>query len=227
MTSGARRLSTGKAVALVAAVALTGGCAERQLVARPRATPGTTAWVAVWIAGSLAAVVVGVLLTLPAWRVRGGARVAVMVLTVQTGAAVVVGLVLAGVGVRSWQLVGRSVDAHPAVALVRLSRVDGDTALVAVMVLLIVVLSALVAILTATSAQLAAEPDSTGRLVACAVLAVELILQGYATVRLVGGAHGWPFLGSALALPVVALAFVTCWPRGAERDASEYNSEHG
>jgi hypothetical protein len=214
-------------LAAIASVALTGGCAERQLVARPDTAPSTSTWVAVWLAGSLAAVVLGLLLTLPAWRTRRGARFAVVVLTVQTGFVVLAGLVLAGAGVRSWQLVERPPDAQPAVALLRLSRIDGDTAFLAIMVLLVLVLGALVATVTATAARLAATTEPLGRWIACAVLAVELGPAGYGVVRLVLGGHGWPYLGSALMFPVLAMAIATCWPRGAGRSGTEYNSRHG
>ena len=43
----------------------------------------------------------GVLLTLPAWRVRSGARVAVAVLTAQAGAVAVAGTVLVAAAVRT------------------------------------------------------------------------------------------------------------------------------
>ena len=71
------------ATAGLTALALS-GCAERRLVAGPADRPTATTWATVWLAGALAALVVGVLLTLPAWRRRRGARTAVVVLTATT-----------------------------------------------------------------------------------------------------------------------------------------------
>lgn len=207
------RSGVGGLLGLVALAWLTGGCAERRLITRPASAPGTATWFAVWVAGVLAALVLGVLITLPAWRGRGGARLAVAVLTVQTGAVAVTGVVLAAVGVRSWQLLGQPVDAEPAIALVRLSRIDGDTAFLAAMVVVVVVLSALLGTLTAVAAQLAAGTDPLERSLASALLAIELGASGYAIVRLALGAHGLPYVATALAFPVLAVALGTCWPR--------------
>lgn len=210
MRSGVAGLIGAVGVAL-----LTGGCAERRLITRPEATPSTATWTAVWVAGALVAIVLGVLITLPAWRARGGARLATAVLTLQAGAVAVTGVVLAAIGVRNWQLIGRESDAEPAIALVRLSGVDGDTAFLAVMVLIVVVLSALLATLTAVAARLAAGTDPLERSLASALLTIELGGSGYAIVRLVLGAHGLPYLATALTFPVLAVAMATCWPRTA------------
>jgi CHASE2 domain-containing sensor protein len=199
----------------VAIVVLAGGCAERRVVARPATPPTTATWIAVWAAGVLVALLAGLLLTLPAWRARRGARLAVAVLTVQTGALVVSGGVLTGVAVRSWQLVDQPADAAPAVALVRLSRIDGDTAFFALMVLLLVVVGALVVTLTAMAARFAATDDPIERGIACALLAIELGGAGYAAVRLALGAHGWPYLAPTIALPLLALATATARPHRA------------
>jgi hypothetical protein len=200
------------AAALLAAVVLS-GCAERRLITAPASRPSAATWAAVWIAGLAAALVVGVLLTLPVWRQRHGARLAVAVLTLQAGAVVVTGAVLGGVAIRSWQLIERPLDAPPATALLRLSRIDGDTAFFALMVLTLAVGVGLVATLTALAARFAGSRDHLERWLACALLATELGGAGYALVRLVLGAHGWPYLGGALAFPVIGLALATCWPR--------------
>lgn len=204
-----------RGLVLVGIVALSGGCAERGIIARPHTPPSAPAWTAIWSAGVLAAIIIGVLLTLPAWRRGGGARLAVTVLTLQTGAAAVTGVVLAGAAARSWQLIGRSPDAHSAAALVRLSRIDGDTAFFAIMTVTVAVLTVLLVTLTSMAAQLAAGSDPLERSVASALLAIELGGSGYAIVRLVLGAHGLPYLTSALAFPVLVVAFATCWPRQA------------
>lgn len=210
------RLRTERMVVLLglpALAALTGGCAERGLITRTGSAPSTVTWTAVWVAGALAATVIGVLLTLPAWRARGGARLAVAVLAVQAGAVAVGGVVLAAVGVRSWLLIGEPVNAKPDIALLRLSRVDGDTAFLAIMVVVVLTLSALLVTLMAATAQLAASTDPLERSLASALLAIELGASGYGIARLVLGAHGLPYLGTALAFPVLAAAFATCWPR--------------
>ncbi len=199
----------------VAIALLTGGCAERQLVSRPVSPPGTGTWVAVWLAGGLAAAVIGVLLTLPAWERRGGARVAVTVFAAQTGAVVVTGTVLAAVAVRSWQLIDQPVDAAPVSALLRLSRIDGDAAFLLLMVMVTIVLTGLLATLLALAARFAAGSDLLERSIASAVLAAEAAGSAYALVRLALGAHGWPFLGGALALPAIVAALTACFPRRA------------
>jgi hypothetical protein len=193
----------------LAALALS-GCAERRLVTAPSTPPSAATWTVVWAAGIAAALVLGVLLTLPAWRVRGGARVAVTLLTIQSGAVVVSGMVLGAVAVRSWQLIEQPPE-EPAAALVRLSRVDGDTAFFALVLLLVVVGAGLLATLTATAARFAASTDPVERWIASALLAVQLGAAAFALVRLVAGADGWPYVSGAAAFPVIAIALATCW----------------
>lgn len=219
----------GLALALPTLTLVGGGCAERGLITRPTSPPSGVAWAAVWLAGALASVVLGLLLTLPAWRARGGARVATAVLGVQSGTVAVIGIVLTGVALRSWQLVGHAADAPPATALVRLSRVDGDQAFFALMVIGVTVLSALLVVLTASAAQLAAATDPGQRLIASAVLAVELAGAGYMGVRLLLGSRGLPYALSGMAIPVLGLALASCWPRrGAPSPLQTgYNSGHG
>ena len=210
----ARRLVAGGLATLVLS-----GCAERRLVTAPSSTPSTATWTVVWAAGIAAALMVGVLLTLPAWRSRSGARVAVALLTVQAGAVAVAGTVLGAAAIRTWQLIDRPPEDPTATALLRLSRVDGDTAFFALVVLLVVAAASLVGAITAVGARFAAGADPVERFIACAVLAIELGAAGYALVRLVLGAHGWPYLASALAFPLIALAFATCWPPRQSRPA--------
>jgi hypothetical protein len=202
-----RRVLTAVATAL-----LLSGCAERRLVAAPPSSPSTTTWTIVWAAGIAATVVLGVLLTLPAWKAPGGARLAVIVLTVQTGAVAVAGTVVGAAAIRTWQLIERPVDAPPAHALLRLSRIDGDTALFALIILLVAVSMGLVGTITATAARFAAGADPLERSLACGVLAVELGGAGYGVVRLVLGEHSWPYLAGTLAFVPIAVAFATCWP---------------
>ena len=195
-----------------------GGCAERRLVAAPGERPGTGTWVAVWVAGGLAACVAAVLLTLPLWRDGRRRRppLAAAVLALQAGAAAVVGVVLAGFAVRSWQLIERPLDEPPAPALVRISRIDGDTALFALFVLTIAVLGGLLVAVLALGARLAASDDRLDRWIAVGLLGVELLAAGALTALYAAGFGGWPFRSGLVALPVVALALGAAWPRRRE-----------
>jgi len=208
--TGARRLLAPITVGF--ALAALPGCAERRLVAAPETPPATSTWTAVWCAGVLAAAVLGVLLTLPAWRSRGGASIAVVLFTAQAGVVAVTGAVLSSVALRSWQLIDHPVDSAPAVALLRLSRADGDTGFFALMVLLVVIVAALLVTLLSMSAQFARGHDAVERTVACGVLALQLGGCAYAAVRLLLGARGWPYTGATALLPLVVIAFATCWP---------------
>jgi hypothetical protein len=200
---------------LAALVAVSGGCAERRLVAAPAERPGTGTWVAVWVAGGLAATVAAVLLTLPLWRDGRGRRPnpAAAILALQAGAAAVVGAVLVGFAVRSWQLIERPLDRPPAAALVRISRIDGDTALFALFVLTIVVLGGLLVALLALGARLAASDDRLDRWVAVGLLSVELVAAGALAGLHLAGFGGWPFRSGLVALPVAAFALGAAWPR--------------
>jgi hypothetical protein len=189
------------------------GCAERRLVTEPETAPGTTTWAVVTIAAVLAALVLGVLLTLPAWRARTGARLAVAVLAAHVGAVVLGGVVLAGTALRSWQLVDRPVEAAAEPALVRLSSVDGDGAFFALMLLVIVALTALVACLLVLAARWAATDDVVGRVIASIVLGLLVLVGIGSAVTLIAGSEAWPHVVAASATPVSATAVVTCWPR--------------
>lgn len=180
-------------------------------MAEPASPPSTTTWVVVGVAAAVAVVVFGVLLTLPAWRERGGARLAVAVLALQTGAVVVGAIVLVGLAIRTWQLIDRPED-DPGVALVRISGIDGDTAFFALMVLLVAVGAALLVTITALCARFAAGTDPLERTVACALLALELGVAAYLVVRFATGDQAWPSLVGTIAFPVLAAAFATCWP---------------
>jgi hypothetical protein len=210
-----RRRAGPAAAPLLVLLVVLGGCAERRLVSAPAEPPGAAAWTAVWCTGVLCAAVVGVLCTLPVWRERRGARPAVAVLTLQTGALAVTALVLVGVAIRSWQLVDHPLTEPPVGSLVRLSRIDGDGGFFALMVLLVVVLGTLVVALSATATRLAGSDDGLERLLACSVLAIELGGAGFCAVRLALGHGGWPFVGGTLAVPPLVVALVTAWPRPA------------
>ncbi len=188
------------------------GCAERGLVAAPEHRQGASTWAAVWVAGLLAAALAGLALTLPAWRTRSGSRFATGVLTLQTGGVAVVGTLLVGLAVRSWQLIERPLDSPPAHALVRLSRVDGDTALFSLLTLTIVVLGVLLVVLLGVATRFAASDEPVERWVACAILGLEIGGAVTLGVLMAFGHRGWPFLGGVVALPLLVAAFATCWP---------------
>lgn len=188
------------------------GCAERQLVTQPEVPPSTATWAAVAVAAILTAGVIGVLLTLPAWRRRSGARLAVAVLSTYTGAVVLGGATLVATAVRSWQLVDRPVEAAAEPALVRLSAVDGDTGFFALMVLVTAALTALVATLLALSARWAATDDRLGRILACLALALLVIVGLGAAGMVAAGSSAWPYLTLALATPLLVAALLGCRP---------------
>lgn len=213
-------------VALIALAGSTGlaGCADRELITSPHDSPGTGTWVAVWMALVLVTAVIGVLLTLPVWRCWRGARLAVAVFTLEAGAAAVAGVVLAATAARSWQILGRPAGTPPADALLRLSGADGDRAFFALMFLVALTLAALGGVLAAAGARMAGSADPLQQAVASTILAAQAGGAAYAIVRLVLGANGLPYVIPAFALPILVVAFATCWPRVAP---PEYNSVHG
>lgn len=188
------------------------GCAERQVVAAPDAPPSAIEWTVVGIAGALVALLLGVLVTLPAWRTARGDRFAVAVLAAHAGGVVAGGTVLAGVAVRSWQLLDRPFDATPAAALLRISRVDGDTGFYSLMVLSVVIITALVATLLAVAARYAATEDPPARYTASSVLAALAVAGTAALVMIALGSRAWPYLLLGCGAPISAAAAVTCWP---------------
>lgn len=214
MTPSSTRSRSALAVVVIAVV-LAGGCAERRLVTRPEAAPTTGTWVAVWVAGALAAVVAGVLLTLPAWRERRGARLAVAVFTAQAGALAVAGTVLVGVAMRTGSLLERAPDAAASVSLVRLSAVDGDPDLFSLFVLLLVIGGAPLVMLVALCTRFAASDDTLEQSSAFALLVLEIGGAAYATVRLLLGDRGLPYVVPAVLLPVLVAAAINAWPRHA------------
>ncbi|MEX2294066.1 MAG: hypothetical protein WD691_09800 [Acidimicrobiales bacterium] len=224
MTAFSKRRRRGVAAVTVAASITLAGCADRELLTAPRTTPGGGTWVAVWAALLLATLTIGVLLTLPTWRVWRGARLAVSVFTLEAGAVVVAGVMLASIAGRSWQILGRPGGAPPDDALLRLGGADGDRAFFAIMFLSAAVLAVVLGALAAAGARLAGSTDPVKRAVASAVLAAQAGGAAYAIVRLVLGADGLPYVIPALAFPFLVVAFATCWPRVPN---PEYNSGHG
>lgn len=210
-------------VVLVSSAALA-GCADRGLITRPSTAPSGFAWLSVWVALALVTLVSGLLLTLPVWRTWRGSRLAVGVFTLEAGASVVAGVVLASIAVRSRQILGRPGGAPPDDALLRLSGADGDRAFFAIMFLAAIALAIALAALAAAGARLAGSAEPLERATASGILAIEAGVGAYAIVRLVLGASGLPYVIPAFAFPIVVAAFVTCWPKVA---SPEYNSGHG
>jgi len=197
---------------VVAGLALS-GCAERKLVTEPTGSTSAATWVVVAAAAALAAAVAGVLITLPAWRGRGGSRLAVALLSAQAGVVAVGGAVLVGAAVRTWQLFDRPLEQAASPALLRLSRVDGDTAFLAIMVLVVVVLGGLLLWLLALSARFAATGRTAERVVASSVLAVQVLVGVAGVALLLIDGLAWPYAVAAVHAPLAAAAAVDCWPR--------------
>ena len=169
-------------------------------------------WVAVIAATVLAAIPIGVLLTWPVWRRGSGPRLVPALLTLHTGAVVVVGTIGIAAAVRSWQLVDEDPSEQAAGALLDVSRVDGDQALDALLVLLLVAVTGLLAVLLSQAARFAAGDDPGDRTIACAVLGLEIGVAGLGIAQLVTGqvtALTWLGVGH---LPVLVAAMVACWP---------------
>jgi hypothetical protein len=169
-------------------------------------------WVAVTVAASMLAVVVGVLATLPVWTRRDGPRIVPALLTLQAGGVLVVGTIATGAAVRSWQLVDRPPGAHVARSLLTVSHIDGSGSLYALIVLALVAVAGLSATLLLLAARFAATSDPTERTIACAVLGVEIGLCGYGLAACIGGSRSLPALLSVLNLPLAMAAMVACWP---------------
>lgn len=196
----------------LAAAVLIGGCAERDLLTAPSSDPGAGTWLAVAIAALVAALVWGALLTLPVWRGRPSAPLAAGLLAATAGGVVVGATVLAGVAARSWQLLDREASAAPEEALLRLSSSDGDTAFYALMVLTVVALAGLLVALLAVAARWAAGDDPVGRVVACIVLGVQVLVGVGSAVMLALGSEAWPYVLLTATTPLAAAALRTCWP---------------
>jgi hypothetical protein len=169
-------------------------------------------WVVVGLAVLPLAVVVGVLLTWSVWTDRPrGSRVVAALLTVHTGAVVVGGTVATAAAIRSWQVVGEP-EERAADVLVDVSRVDGDTSMYALVVLLLVATTGLLAVLLSVATRLAASTHPVDRAIACAVLGLELGVAGLGVAWVAGGSRAPLALLAVAHLPVLMAAMVACWP---------------
>ena len=171
----------------------------------------TGSWLAVVIAASIIACVVGVLITLPVWTRGAGRRLVPALLTAQAGGVIVVGAIAVAAAIRSWQLLGRP-TAPVTRSLVTVSRIDGDGRMFALIILTVVAMASLSALLLVLAARFAAGDDPTERTIASAVLGLEVALCGYGLAACLGGSRSAPALVAAVNLPLAMAAMVACWP---------------
>jgi hypothetical protein len=167
-------------------------------------------WTAVCAAVLLIGGAVGVLLTLPVWTTTGRGRRVAALLTLHAGLVAVVGVVTTAAAVRSWQLVGR--PPASTTALLEVSRIDGNGSMYALLVLALAFGTLLAVVALSLAARFAAGTDPAERMVACAVLGLEICAGGYAAAHLVGGSRSPVVLLVTLQLPLVMVAMVSCWP---------------
>ena len=163
----------------------------------------------------LAGLVLGTLLTLPLWTSGGRRRRLVpALLSVHAGIVAVIGLIATAAAARSWQLIDRDPAdaAKAAVTLLDVSHIDGDGNLYALLVLFLAFGTLLAVTALALAARFSAGTDPTERMVACAVLGLEICVGGYAAAHLLGGNHGVAAIALTLQLPLAMAAMVTCWP---------------
>jgi hypothetical protein len=172
-------------------------------------------WAAVVVATVLTAVPVGVLLTWSVWAggaSRPGRRFVPGLLTLHAGAAVILGVIGTGAAVRSWQLVDRDRREEAAGALLDVSRIDGDQALYALLVLFLVAVTGLLAVMLSQAARFAAGSDPGARSIACAVIGLEIGGAGVGLAQLATGDRSAWVLAAVGHLPVLIAAMVACWP---------------
>jgi hypothetical protein len=172
----------------------------------------TGSWVAVVVAASILAAVVGVLCTLPVWTRHRGPRLVPALLTVQAGGVLVVSTIATTAAIRSWQLIDRPASAHVARTLLSVSRADGDGSMFALLVLAFVLVGGLSTLLLLLAARFAATSDPAERTIACAVLGLEIGLCGYGLAACLGGSRSGPAVVAVVNLPLAMAAMVACWP---------------
>jgi hypothetical protein len=176
-------------------------------------------WSAVAAAVLLVGGTAGVLLTLPLWTGPRRRTFAVVLLSVHAGLVGVVGTIAAAAAARSWQLIGDHDPKHVA-GLLQVSRIDGDGSMYALLVLALVFGTALAVVSLALAARFAASADPAERIVACAALALEICLAGFAAARILGGSRSASALVVAAQLPLAMVAMVACWPPADPAEAS-------
>ncbi|MDP1818368.1 MAG: hypothetical protein Q8K58_00560 [Acidimicrobiales bacterium] len=174
-------------------------------------------WLIVGVAGALASGVLGALVARPFLpAAQGSARLVAALLSVQAGLATVGGAALTGAAIRSWQLVDDDPAQQAAAGLVEVSRIDGDGRMYALVLLLLVALTACVTVLLALAARFATSADAKPRALACAVLGVEVAFCGYGVAQVISGSRNALAVGGVATLPLVMAALVACWPPRAQ-----------
>jgi hypothetical protein len=172
----------------------------------------TTEWLAVGAAALPLAALIGVVLTWPLWRDRrGGPWFAPALLTLQTGIVVLGGVVATAAAGRTWQLLEEP-DEQAAPALLEVSRMDGDSSLYAVVVLVLVAATALLGLLLSMTARFAASDHRVDRGIACVVIGLLIGVSGVGLAYLGGGSRSPVALLAAAQLPLLVAAMAACWP---------------
>jgi hypothetical protein len=168
-------------------------------------------WVVVSMAGLLAAGTIGVLLTLPLWSDGNRPPLVPAILSAHAGLVAVLGITTVAAAARSWQLVGEDPSEH-ASGLLQVSRIDGDGSMYALLVLALAFGTTLAVVALSLAARFSAGDDPFERLVASAVLALEVCVGGYGAARLGTGSHSVAVVILTLHLPLAMYALVRCWP---------------
>lgn len=136
-----------------------------------------------------------------------GSRAVAVVLGIDTGLVLCIGIAVAAAAGRSWHLLDHapSPDARP---LVDLRGFDGDGNLYALLIVMtgLVTLLATTLFATATRCVLGTQPGD--RAVVASVLWLEVGATGYCLVRVLLGARGWPYLLPVAHLPLSAGALL-------------------
>jgi hypothetical protein len=169
-------------------------------------------WAAVVVATVVASATLGALFTRPIWTRRDRSRLVPLLLALQGGAALVVGAIVAGAAVRSWQLVDRPASAPVRRTLMTVSRVDGDGSIFALVVLAVVAAAVLGAVVLFLAARFATTDAPAERTIACVVLGLQVGLCGYGLAALLGGTRTAATVVSVVNLPLAMAAMVACWP---------------
>lgn len=167
-------------------------------------------WFVVAVAALLSSAVVGVHLTRPVWTGAPSRRLAPMLFSVQCGVALVAGIVGIAGAARSWQVLHDPPTG--AAALLDVSRIDGDGSMYALLVLAIAAGTALVVLVLGLSARFAAGDDAVERIVACAVLSMEIFVASLGLWQVLQGSRGAVAIGLVVQLPLAIAAMVQCWP---------------
>jgi hypothetical protein len=168
-------------------------------------------WVVVSVAGLLAAGTIGVLLTLPLWSDGHRPPFVPAILSAHAGVVAVLGIATVAAVARSWQLVDDDRTKEVA-GLLQVSRIDGDGSMYALLVLALAFATTLAVVALSLAARFSAGDDPFERLVASAVLALEVCVGGYGAARMGTGSHSVAVVVLTLHLPLAMYALVRCWP---------------